>query len=317
MRYVENEEHRQSIISMLNHKQRDVLYKYHRKTKSSILQNEIIQKTDDWELKNIKIGAYYRDKTKDKEEKLYCQCGAELKYQHVLLDKRSGEIIGLGETCFEKYTGISKKVAQQIQMEQFSLDEWLDDILLTFKEHKQGIELKAQYQQTIDTFMTKTNNAPIEQRIPLKQGVITEKDLKLFHDFKDVGLPLPTKLYNKIEQALQSYKEKEIAEAREKILWEKIKSSKHLYKAQTSKKKEYREAIADCRIAMDKLLNKGEEIPFNTLYLRAREPMEKLFKEFEKEKVIQLVANSVNQYSNNKVSIDWVAKAFIRTGKKI
>lgn len=315
MKYMEKGE-RQLYLNYLTESQKEVLERYHKEEKNSVLQNQIFGQSDEWEFIDIEVSANYRDKSKSIEERLWCECGVELKYQYILLDRIENQTRKLGVKHFEEHAGIPDNIARQILKKKYQLDEWLDDILLTFKEHKQDIELKAQYQQTIDTFMTKTNNAPIEQRIPLKQGVITEKDLKLFHDFKDVGLPLPTKLYKKIEQALQNYKEKEIAEAREKILWEKIKSSKHLYKAQTSKKKEYQEAIGECRIAMDKLLNKGEEIPFNTLYLRARQPMEKLFKEFEKEKVIQLVANSVNQYSNNKMSIDWEAKAFIKTGEK-
>ena len=136
MRYVEDETHRQSIIRKLNHMQRDVLDKYHKKTKRSILQNEIIQKTDGWEFIDIKVGENYRDNTKSKDERLYCQCGAELKYQYQLLDKQSGELIGLGETCFEHYTGISSEVAEQIKKEQLELDEWLDDILLNVEEQQ-------------------------------------------------------------------------------------------------------------------------------------------------------------------------------------
>src|SRR5699024_9440145 len=151
----------------------------------------------------------------------------ELKYQYILLDRVENQTRKLGVKHFEEHAGIPDNIARQILKKKYQLDEWLDDILLAVKKHKQNAQLKTQYKQTIDEFMAKTNDAPIEQRISFKKSVITEKDLKLFHDFKNVGLPLPTKLYNKIEQALQNYKEKQIAEVREKILWEKIKSSKH------------------------------------------------------------------------------------------
>lgn len=330
---------RQLYLDYLTESQKEVLERYHKEEKNSVLQNQIFGQSDEWELIDIKVNANYHDTDQREAGKLYCMCDRPLKYQYVLVDRVENQILKLGIEHFKQHADIPDNIARQILKKKYQLDEWLDDILLTVKKHKLNNQLKTQYKQTIDEFMTKTNDAPIEQRIPLNQGVITEKDLKLFHDFKDVGLPLPTKLYNKIEQALQSYKEKQSAEEREKELWAVIRGKNKLKQPQTPKVSNQKQinnksktnqtygvnqdiahthkgAIADCRMAMDKLFNKSKQIPFNTLYLEIREPMERLFKAFDKETVIQLIAKSMKQHSNNEIKVDWQAKTFIKTGEK-
>src|SRR5699024_3753267 len=214
----------QLYLNYLTESQKEVLERYHKEEKNSVLQNQIFGQSDEWELIDIKVNANYHDTDQREADKLYCMCSRPLKYQYVLLDRVENQTRKLGIEHFKQHAGIPDNIARQILKKKYQLDEWLDDILLTVKKHKLNTQLKTQYKQTIDEFITKTNDAPIEQRIPLHQGVITEKDLKLCYDFKDVGLPIPTKLYNKIEQDLQSYKEKEIAETREKILWKKSKA---------------------------------------------------------------------------------------------
>ena len=309
MRYVEDETHRQSIIRKLNHMQRDVLDKYHKKTKRSILQNEIIQKTDGWEFIDIKVGENYRDNTKSKDERLYCQCGAELKYQYQLLDKQSGELIGLGETCFEHYTGISSEVAEQIKKEQLELDEWLDDILLNVEE-QQYLKVKTTYIKMLDEFMAKTNQASKETPIPIRNGVITKKDLELLHDFKDVRLPIPTNLQKKIEQFLSQCKEKEVIEARNREMWRKIKNKEAEQQKQPSIAKKGKQskheavlseeqlgAVAECRMRIERKLRKCETITLVDLYDETKEHMDILLADFDKQKTVNLIINSVNKHT--------------------
>lgn len=307
MRYVEDETHRQSIIRKLNHMQRDVLDKYHKKTKRSILQNEIIQKTDKWEFIDIKVGENYRDNTKSQAERLYCQCGAELKYQYQLLDKQSGELIGLGETCFEHYTGISSEVAEQIKKEQLELDEWLDDILLNVEE-QQYLTVKETYKQMLEEFMAKTNQAPKETPIPIRNVVITKKDLELLHDFKDVRLPIPTNLQKKIEQFLSQCKEKEVIEARNREMLRKIKNKEAQRQLSIAKKgkqskqgdclsKEQVGAVAECRMRIERKLRKCETITLADLYDETKEHMDILLSDFDKQKTVNLIINSVNKHT--------------------
>lgn len=317
MKYIKTEKERKLYLNQLKENQKEVLEMYHKEEKNSVLQNQIFGQSDEWEFIDIKVNANYHDENQREADKLYCMCGRPLKYQYILLDRLENKTLKLGIKHFEEHADIPHNIANQIKDKKYQLDEWLDDILLTIKKHKQNMGVKIRYQQVIDEFVVKTNNAPSEKRMPFNEGVITEKDLKLFHAFKNVDLPLPTKLYKKVEQVLQSYEEKQRAEERGKELWAKIKGSKHLYKPQKSKRSEQREAIADCRRAMDKLFNRGKEIPFNRLYIEEREAMEKLFKEFDKETVIQRIADSINLHSNNNVSIDWEEKVFIKTGEKM
>ena len=313
MRYVEDETHRQSIIRKLNHMQRDVLDKYHKKTKRSILQNEIIQKTDKWEFIDIKVGENYRDNTKSQAERLYCQCGAELKYQYQLLDKQSGELIGLGETCFEHYTGISSEVAEQIKKEQLELDEWLDDILLNVEE-QQYLTVKETYKQMLEEFMAKTNQAPKETPIPIRNGVITKKDLELLHDFKDVRLPIPTNLQKKIEQFLSQCKEKEVIEARNREMLRKIKNKEAQRQLSIAKKgkqskqgdslsKEQVGAVAECRMRIERKLRKCETITLADLYDETKEHMDILLSDFDKQKTVNLIINSVNKHTIYNINV--------------
>jgi len=337
MKYMGNEEERQLYLSMITENQREVLWKYHKEEKNSVLQNQIFGQSNEWELIDIKVNANYHDADQSEADKLYCECGKPLKYQYVLLDNVENKTLKLGVKHFEEHAGIPHSIAKQILKKKYQLDEWLDDILLTVKKHKQNNQLNIQYKQVIDDFMVKTNGAPIEQRIPLEQEVITEANLKLFHDFKSVELPLPTKIYKKIEKFIQKHKEKQDAEKRRKTLWANIHAKNKSRQPQVTKVIECqkrsnmaqsnemnkgvtqlnREDIGACRLVVDKLFNKDNQIHFNTLYIQAREPMERLFKDFDKETVIKMIANSVKRHSNNKIRLDWEKKTFFKTGTKI
>lgn len=335
MKYMSSDE-RQFYLNQLTEAQKSVLERYHKEEKSTLLQNQIFGESDEWEFKDIEVSAHYRDKSKSEEERLWCECGKELKYQYILLDRVENQTRKLGIEHFKQHASIPENIARQILNKKYKLDEWLDDILLTVKKHNQNNGVKVQYQQVIDYFITKTNDALIEKRIPVKKGVITEKDMKLLNEFKNVGLPVPTKLYKKIEQFIQIHKDERERKEKRSEMWAKIyhqKRLQQLQKPKVSKRQnkpnksriygidkevtnEHMGAIADCRMIIDKYLNKGKEIQFNTLYIQAREPMENLFKDFDKETVIKLIANSVERNSNNNVRVDWVSKSFIKVGEK-
>jgi len=58
-----------------------------------------------------------------------CICGKPLRYQYVVVNKKKGEKVGLGETCFEHHTSLSSEVVKDIIKEFHQIDLERDEIL--------------------------------------------------------------------------------------------------------------------------------------------------------------------------------------------
>jgi hypothetical protein len=83
---------------------------------------EELEKLIDWVLLEIKDSGYgnrhYR-----------CMCGTPLRYQYIVLNKKNGEQIGLGETCFQNHTNLPTEVVKDIVNEFHKIDLIRDEII--------------------------------------------------------------------------------------------------------------------------------------------------------------------------------------------
>ena len=70
MKYMEKGE-RQLYLNYLTESQKEVLERYHKEEKNSVLQNQIFGQSDEWELIDIKVNANYHDTDQREADKQY------------------------------------------------------------------------------------------------------------------------------------------------------------------------------------------------------------------------------------------------------
>lgn len=127
-----NQIQRDRILGKMTASQRNVLFEYKLKDRRNYFLNQIYLKDTDWEFIDYKESLHYQDKGVSKKERLFCQCGREIKYQCVLRSNKSGELINLSLHHLEKHTSIPKNIAKEIEQGILELDEVLDSILRKF-----------------------------------------------------------------------------------------------------------------------------------------------------------------------------------------
>lgn len=127
-----NQIQRDRILGKMTASQRNVLFEYKLKDRRNYFLNQIYLKDTDWEFIDYKKSLNYQDKDVSKKERLFCQCGREIKYQCVLRSKKNGDLVNLSLHHLEKHTSVPKSIAKEIEQGILELDEVLDDILQKF-----------------------------------------------------------------------------------------------------------------------------------------------------------------------------------------
>ncbi|WP_204524670.1 hypothetical protein [Litchfieldia alkalitelluris] len=84
---------------------------------------ELEEMIDDWVLLEVLDSGYGNRNYR-------CMCGAPLRYQYVVLNKKSGEEVGLGVECFKNHTNLSAQVVTDVIKEFHTLDLLRDEILV-------------------------------------------------------------------------------------------------------------------------------------------------------------------------------------------
>jgi hypothetical protein len=80
---------------------------------------------DDWVLLEIKDSGFGNKHYR-------CMCGMPLRYQYIVLNKKTKEQIGLGETCFQNHTNLPVEVVKDIVNEFHKIDLFRDEIINKF-----------------------------------------------------------------------------------------------------------------------------------------------------------------------------------------
>ncbi|MDY8025660.1 hypothetical protein [Paenibacillus polymyxa] len=160
-------------LEKLAHKKGIVLH-------SSTSVDDIWERLNDWELKEILDGGYGNRPYK-------CECGITLRYCYIVHHRKENKTYQLGETCLGNYTTMSAELIKDITNGFHKIDLERDEILL---RHEQGWKLPPDY-----------------------NGLILTEDLKIQIN---IGLPVSSIQENKIEkmfqqELLQIRKQKELA----------------------------------------------------------------------------------------------------------
>ncbi|MGH1676940.1 hypothetical protein ABE940_04365 [Enterococcus avium] len=127
-----NQIQRDRILGNMSETQKNILFEYKLKDRKNYFLNQIYLKDTDWEFVDYRESLYYQDKNIHREERLFCQCGREIKYQCVLRSKTNGELVNLSLNHLEKHTSIPKSIVKEIKQGILELDEVLDGILQKF-----------------------------------------------------------------------------------------------------------------------------------------------------------------------------------------
>jgi hypothetical protein len=147
-------------LEKLAHKKGIVLH-------SNVSIDEVWEKLNDWELKEILDGGYGNRPYK-------CECGITLRYCYIVHHRKENKTYQLGETCLGNYTMMSAELIKDITNGFHKIDLERDEILIRYE---QGWDLPTDYNE-----------------LPLTEDLRTQID---------IGLPFSAIQVNKIEKMFQ------------------------------------------------------------------------------------------------------------------
>lgn len=116
---------RQTLWEELTDQQREALTRHKKYQLQSMFLTAHFLEADKWQFVDFKEDPHYPNG----EEKLYCRCGRQVKYQFILLAVESGELLALGSTHFAQHLGVSEAVAAQVRQGLHTIDRGTDLIL--------------------------------------------------------------------------------------------------------------------------------------------------------------------------------------------
>lgn len=119
-------EKRRELWDKLTPIQQETLQRFKKYRMQSLFLTENFLMAEEWRFVDFKENPAYPH---GEENKLFCRCGRELKYQFLLVSEKTGEELALGATHFAQHLGVSPKIAKQIQSGIHTLDRGVDLIL--------------------------------------------------------------------------------------------------------------------------------------------------------------------------------------------
>lgn len=87
-------------------------------------------KGNSWEFVDYKVSKNYLDKSISEKERLYCNCGREVKYQYIVKSKTTSERLKFGITHFMEHFSLPKKAAKEIYQQVNLINLRIDEILV-------------------------------------------------------------------------------------------------------------------------------------------------------------------------------------------
>lgn len=118
---------RWEIYERLTKEQRQLVDKHRRYLINSQFIEENYLAATDWVFSDFKINPFFR--TKRRQQKLYCDCGRELKVQYIVQSPKTGKQLHLGINHFAEHLHVSPKIAASINEGMTKVDLALDELL--------------------------------------------------------------------------------------------------------------------------------------------------------------------------------------------
>ncbi|MFZ8764937.1 hypothetical protein [Enterococcus diestrammenae] len=118
-------EKRQELWHTLTVLQKETLLAHKKYRLQSLFLTENFLEDEAWQFADFKEDPFYPKG----ENKLYCRCGRQVKYQFILVSTETGELMPLGSTHFAQHLGVPELVAHQVRSGLHQIDRGLDLIL--------------------------------------------------------------------------------------------------------------------------------------------------------------------------------------------
>ena len=118
---------RWEIYEKLTKDQRKLVDQHRRYLINSRFMEENYLAATDWVFEDFKINPFFR--TKRRQQKLYCDCGRELKVQYVVKSQKTGKQLKLGINHFAEHLHVSPQIATSIDQGMTKVDLALDELL--------------------------------------------------------------------------------------------------------------------------------------------------------------------------------------------
>ncbi|EPN3663110.1 hypothetical protein ACTX1S_000494 [Enterococcus hirae] len=118
---------RWEIYEKLTTKQRQLVDQHRRYLINSQFIEENYLAATDWVFSDFKINPFFR--TKRRQQKLYCECGRELKVQYIVHSPKTGKSLSLGINHFAEHLHVSPQIATSINQGMTKVDLALDELL--------------------------------------------------------------------------------------------------------------------------------------------------------------------------------------------
>ncbi|WP_165003852.1 MULTISPECIES: hypothetical protein [unclassified Enterococcus] len=118
---------RWEIYEKLTKDQRVLVDRYRRYLINSRFMEENYLAATDWVFSDFKINPFFR--TKRRQQKLYCDCGRELKVQYIVKSVKTGKTLKLGINHFAEHLHVSPAIASSIHQGMTKVDLALDELL--------------------------------------------------------------------------------------------------------------------------------------------------------------------------------------------
>lgn len=179
---------RSRLKSMLTTLQINTIEHYRKKKLSDTFHTELLREDAKWTFVDYKENSKFRQDNAEDSDKLYCECGRELKHQYIVQSTETGDIKKLGINHFAQHLEIPEDVAKNVHSGIQDIDRWMDDILRNTE--MLGYETERQYH-----VLLRINDQSIHLSSVYKQ-------IDLIRDFFELDIALPTDLSLRLEKSL-------------------------------------------------------------------------------------------------------------------
>ncbi|MBO1301044.1 MULTISPECIES: hypothetical protein [unclassified Enterococcus] len=182
---------RWEIYERLTKEQRIVIDQHRRYLIHSRFLEENYLAATDWVFSDFKINPFFR--TSRRQQKLYCECGRELKVQYIVRSSKTGKELKLGINHFAEHLHVSPTVAASINQGMTKVDLALDEILWL---KQQNIAFPERLWQEYCLMLYHNRR--------LKQPILPDKKLTTrIAEFRQAQLPIYLADYQAMEKYIQ------------------------------------------------------------------------------------------------------------------
>lgn len=194
------ETRRSEILGSLSKAQRDVIYKHYKHNMKTMLFDIMHDQSKDWRFVDFKVNPDYP--SSNEADKLYCECGREVKYQYILYSVQKNQYIALGINHLKMHTHLDDKRVKQIKSYSSKVNQWLDEILIQNEVYKQSEYIKYNIRNMYRSIISMDNE--ILCALCYRSHItITNQDMIMIRDFYDYDLTLPTYMKERIEKIIE------------------------------------------------------------------------------------------------------------------